>query len=174
MADMIKDKTILDFSKVEDILRGIRGIGTWKGVVIYSGTVAAVEEIVSVIDDWGSGNPAAYHTLEGLDALKQRIHIIRVNNKYDSKARLPIDIVCSKISFIFSMGDEEFKGYSVSEAAMLVMGDKELKEFCHYELAMLAMDEKSALDPMEEIGDDLANEVFKALLVAAIIYWVLS
>lgn len=97
MADLTRDQTVLDFSKVDDIVLNTIDIGEFKGVVKNPSTVAAVDEIVEAVDDWGKRNPAEFHTPEGLDALKQRIGDIREGTEFGSSSRLVVDKVYNRI-----------------------------------------------------------------------------
>ncbi len=97
MADVTSDQTVLDFDKVQDIIPEIRKIGTYEGVVKNPSTVAAVDEMASVIDEWGRQDPAKFHTPEGLDALKQRIGDIREGLEYGSSSMLAVDRVYNKV-----------------------------------------------------------------------------
>lgn len=97
MADVTSDKTVLNFGKVEDIVLDAMEVGTYKGAIKNPSAVAAVDEIVSVVDDWGKRNPAEFHTPEGLDALKQRIGDIREGTDYGSASRLVVDKVYNKV-----------------------------------------------------------------------------
>ncbi len=97
MADLTQDRTVLDFSKVDDIVLDTMDIGTFKGVTKNPSTVATVDEIVTVVDEWGKRNPAEFHTPEGLDALKQRIGDIREGTDFGSSSRLVVDKVYNKV-----------------------------------------------------------------------------
>lgn len=97
MADLTQDRTVLDFNKVDDIVLDTLDIGTFKGVTKNPSAVATVDEIVSVVDDWGKRNPAEFHTPEGLDALKQRIGDIREGTDFGSASRLAVDRVYNKV-----------------------------------------------------------------------------
>lgn len=97
MADLTQDRTVLDFSKVDDIVLDTMDIGTFKGVAKNPSAVATVDEIVSVVDEWGKRNPAEFHTPEGLDALKQRIGDIREGTDFGSASRLAVDRVYNKV-----------------------------------------------------------------------------
>lgn len=97
MADLTQDRTVLDFNKIEDIVLDTLDIGTFKGVTKNPSAVATVDEIFTVVDDWGKRNPAEFHTPEGLDALKQRIGDIREGTDFGSASRLAVDRVYNKV-----------------------------------------------------------------------------
>lgn len=97
MADLTRDQTVLDFSKVDDIVLDTIDVGEFKGAVKNPSTVKTVDEIVEAVDDWGKRNPAEFHTPEGLDALKQRIGDIRESTDFGKPSRLVADKVYNKI-----------------------------------------------------------------------------
>lgn len=97
MVDITSDRTVLDFSKIDDIILDTIDVGEYKGAVKTSGTVKTVNKMVEAVDDWGKRNPAEFHTPEGLDALKQRIGDIREGTKPGKPARLVADRVYNKI-----------------------------------------------------------------------------
>lgn len=97
MADLTQDRTILDFAKVQDIVSETKEIGAYKGLVKTPSTVKVVDEMASVVDEWGRQTPAEFHTPEGLDALKQRIGDIREGTDFGSAPRVAVDRVYNKV-----------------------------------------------------------------------------
>ena len=91
MADISKDKTILDFKPIDQAVKEVRDIGTFKGKAIAKSTNDTMKQIQGTIDEWKKLNPAEYHTPEGLDALKQSLGDIRDATEYGSRSRLMAD-----------------------------------------------------------------------------------
>lgn len=91
MADIGKDPTILDFDKVDNALVKIAGVKTYKGQIISPSTQAIRNEIGTAIKDWKALDPAEFHTVEGMDALKQKIGDIRDAAPYGTPDRVVAD-----------------------------------------------------------------------------------
>lgn len=73
MADVSKDKTILDFKGIDESLSKAEDVVKFKGVVKNQTAKATIDEIRDAVNKWKKLDPAEYHTPEGLDALKQNI-----------------------------------------------------------------------------------------------------
>lgn len=83
MADLSKDRTVLDFSKIED------AIDTAKPVKLFTGPSTGIKvslqpsvqdtanQMIGVLKKWRNLPPEDFHTAEGIDALKQRLDDIR-------------------------------------------------------------------------------------------------
>jgi len=97
MVDTTSDRTILDFSKIDDIITETKKMGTFEGKVKNPSTVDVVNKMASAVEDWGSGDPAKFHTPEGLDALKQRIGDAREGTDFASAERAAVNRVYNKI-----------------------------------------------------------------------------
>jgi hypothetical protein len=97
MAGITKDKTVLDFSTIQQALNNLKSGGTYKGKVINQKAAGTVDEIASVLDDWGKSNPAEFHTPEGLDALKKAIGDIRDSTQFGTPARRAADEIYNTI-----------------------------------------------------------------------------
>ena len=91
MSGIKTDKTILDFSKVDDALNNTRSIKTFKGISLSPSTDATVKDLALAVDEWRKGNPSEFHTAEGFDALKQKIGDIRDSTPYGTPSRLVAD-----------------------------------------------------------------------------------
>ena len=63
----------IDFSKVAETAEKSMGTGTFKGVNISESTSAVRQKIKSRLDEWAKLDPAEYHTVEGMDALRKSI-----------------------------------------------------------------------------------------------------
>lgn len=91
MADIAKDKSVLDFVPVDDAMAKISNMGSYKGVAINKNAAATVEDLKGIVDQWKALDPAQYHTPEGFDALKQAIGDIRDSTQPGTPARRAAD-----------------------------------------------------------------------------------
>ena len=97
MTGITSDKTILDYSPINQALAGIADSGTFKGQVIKPSTTQVIGDLQESIDGWGNLNPAEFHTPEGLDALKQKIADIRETTAPNTNARRVTDNVYNAV-----------------------------------------------------------------------------
>ena len=84
MADVAKDATVLDFGKVDDALKEIAEVKSFKGVPISKSTEGVRQQIAETVEQWRALDPAEYHTVEGFDALKQSLGDVVDSTKYGS------------------------------------------------------------------------------------------
>jgi hypothetical protein len=92
MADVSKDKSVLDFAEIDSALAKGSSIKNYKGVNISPKTGTVRQEIDDAIAQWKSLDPAEYHTPEGMDALKQMLGEIRDSVPYtDGPSRAVAD-----------------------------------------------------------------------------------
>ncbi len=77
---------ILDFQKIKDALHDVADRGRFKGEDIRPRATKAWDEIADVIENWRELDPSEFHTVEGFDALKQKIWNIYDDIPYDQKA----------------------------------------------------------------------------------------
>ncbi len=73
MQNIAADKTVLNFSGIDNVLNNAMNIGMYKGQVKNAPAVAALTDIQNQINLWKSLDPAQFHTPEGIDALKQTV-----------------------------------------------------------------------------------------------------
>jgi hypothetical protein len=73
MLDISKDKSVLAFDDIDNALQKMRADAMFNGQVVDSSSLAAVERMQPVVDQWRALDPATFHTPEGMDKLKQRI-----------------------------------------------------------------------------------------------------
>ena len=73
MVDVTKDKTILDFQPIYDRLGKLRDRAFMGDKVKNPSAAAVYEKAKGIVDDWAAGDPAQFHTPEGMDGLKQRL-----------------------------------------------------------------------------------------------------
>lgn len=79
------DKTVLDFSDIDNALSQAAGRTQFKGQVIKQGAANKVQEARELVDNWKNLEPAQYHTPEGLDALKQQVGDILESIPFEQK-----------------------------------------------------------------------------------------
>jgi hypothetical protein len=84
MADLSKDKAVLDFGKIDATLAGAKPVAQFKGISLNPSAQATATELAQVLDQWRKLDPKEFHTAEGFDALKQRIGDIRDGTKLGS------------------------------------------------------------------------------------------
>lgn len=91
MSGIKGDPTILSFDGVDKAMAGVTGVKRFKGVDIAPKTANIRKEINDAITDWKKLDPAEYHTVEGFDALKQKIGDIRESVQYGTPERKVAD-----------------------------------------------------------------------------------
>lgn len=87
MAGVITDPTVLNFNDIDAAIAKADQIKTFKGVSLEPHTEAIRDQIKKAIGDWKAKNPADFHTVEGMDALKQSLRYMVDAQPYDSPAR---------------------------------------------------------------------------------------
>lgn len=87
MASIGQDKTVLDFKPIDDALAKSAEIGMYKGVDIKPASAGVRKELDDAISRWRALDPAEYHTVEGIDALKKQVGDIRDNTPFGSPQR---------------------------------------------------------------------------------------
>ena len=73
MAAVKADKSVLDFTGIDDAVSKAENLVTFKGQVTNKAGAETLAKIQAEIANWKSLNPGEYHTPEGLDKLKQVI-----------------------------------------------------------------------------------------------------
>lgn len=97
MFDIQADKTVLDMSPVLKAADDAMADTMYKGVVKKENAAKMSQKMKEVVDEWGSLDPAEYHTPEGLDALKQRIGDLRDGTAFGSPERRVADNIYNSI-----------------------------------------------------------------------------
>jgi len=97
MAGVTKDKSVLKFNDIDNAINKVKGRGYFEGKSKDPAAASAWQELKTVVDDWKSGDPATYHTVEGVDALKQAVGSIRDSLPYNTPARNAANEVYSAI-----------------------------------------------------------------------------
>lgn len=134
MDDIAKDKAVLEFAGVDDAMARVASMGSYKGVPIRQKAAETVDELKSVVDQWKALDPAAYHTPEGFDALKQAVGDIRDSTQYGTSARRAADQVYNAVkseinkqapTYAKVMGDYSAASKTLSELEKaLSLGEK--------------------------------------------------
>jgi len=76
MVPIASDKTVLQFTAIDDALNDAAAITTFKGQVKSEKAADAVARLRDSVDQWRALDPTEFHTPEGLDALKQKLGAI--------------------------------------------------------------------------------------------------
>lgn len=97
MEDIAKDKTILEFTPLDEVMGRVAGMGSYKGVPIRQKAAETVDDLKAVMDQWRDLDPAQYHTPEGFDALKQAVGDIRDSTQFGTSARRAADQVYNAV-----------------------------------------------------------------------------
>lgn len=97
MANVTRDKTVLKFDDIDSAVNKVKSRGYFEGKSKDPAAASAWQDLKTTIDDWKSGDPAVYHTVAGIDALKQAIGSIRDSLPYGTPARNAANEVYSAI-----------------------------------------------------------------------------
>ncbi|MDE1997787.1 MAG: hypothetical protein KGI52_02550 [Burkholderiales bacterium] len=97
MVDISADKSVLDFAPIDDALKRVQDLGSYKGVQTNKNAASIVGELADTIGQWRGLDPAEYHTPEGLDALKRSIGDIRDATQFGTPARKAADTVYNAV-----------------------------------------------------------------------------
>lgn len=98
MVDIKNDKTILDFSGIDQALANAEGRTKFKAVTTKKQAAKELEDVKNKIEAWKALDPAEYHTPEGLDALKQQIGDVLESIPYEQRnARGSVKVVYDSI-----------------------------------------------------------------------------
>lgn len=85
MADVSKDKKVLDFGGIDKSMKNAYDMATFKGQVKNVDAAKSLQKTYDAITEWKALNPAEYHTPEGMDALKQNIGGILESIPFEQK-----------------------------------------------------------------------------------------
>lgn len=97
MVDIKNDKSVLDFSGIDQALKDAEKMATYKGQVKNKKGHEVYQELKNEVDAWKNLDPAEYHTPEGFDALKQKLGGIVESVPYEEKtARMIGDQIYKK------------------------------------------------------------------------------
>jgi hypothetical protein len=85
MVDVSNDKSVLDFSNIDQSLANADAKVSFKGQIKDKIAAQKVKEAQNEINKWKNLDPAEYHTPEGMDALKQKIGGILESIPYEQR-----------------------------------------------------------------------------------------
>lgn len=115
MADVSKDKTVLDFDPIDQAIAKSDKIKNFKGVDISPETADVRSKIGDILKEWKGYDPAEFHTPEGFDALKQRLGDVRDGLQYGSPQRVVADRAYNAVKDAITQQAPEYtkvmKGY---------------------------------------------------------------
>jgi hypothetical protein len=74
MVNIKNDKSVLDFTDIDNSLGKAADRVYYKGKVRSEDAAGYITKAQKIIDDWKNSDPAEFHTPEGLDILKQKIY----------------------------------------------------------------------------------------------------
>jgi hypothetical protein len=97
MAELSKDKTVMDFSPIEDAVDNAAKVGSFKGVTVEPKAAGIVSDMRKVVEDWKKLDPAEYHTPEGIDALKRTLGNFRDSAGPGTPERVAADRVYNAV-----------------------------------------------------------------------------
>ena len=97
MMDISRDKTVIGFEPIENAVKSLQTMGSYKGQVINKNSAGVVNDISEVVGRWKNLDPAEYHTPEGLDALKKAISDIRDTTQFGTAARKAADTAYNSV-----------------------------------------------------------------------------
>ena len=72
-------------------MANVEGIGSFKGKDLSPSTAGVREQIRAHVEDWKTSDPAEFHTVEGLDALKRAIGDVRDSTQPRTPERVVAD-----------------------------------------------------------------------------------
>lgn len=97
MVDIAKDKSVINFTPIENAVNSLKTMGSFKGQVINKNAAGTVDEISSLVNQWKALDPAEYHTPEGLDALKKAIGDVRDATQFGTPGRKAADTAYNSV-----------------------------------------------------------------------------
>lgn len=97
MVDIAKDKSIINFTPIENAVNNLQTMGSFKGQVINKNAAGTVDEVSGLVNQWKALDPAEYHTPEGLDALKKAIGDIRDATQFGTPGRKAADTAYNSV-----------------------------------------------------------------------------
>ena len=73
MVNIKNDKTVLDFTGIDNALKNAESMAYYKGKVKDPTAADVLQKMKAEVENWKNSNPADYHTPEAMDALKQTL-----------------------------------------------------------------------------------------------------
>jgi hypothetical protein len=124
MADVSKDRAILDFAPIDEAIGKANEVGTFNNVVLNRSAGDTTAKMFQLVDEWKKYDPATFHTPEGLDALKRAIGDVRDSTEHGTPSRVAADKVYSALK---QQIEAQAPGYAKTMADYAKASD-ELKE----------------------------------------------
>jgi hypothetical protein len=135
MVNIKNDKTVLDFTGIDNALKNAESMAYYKGKVKDQTAVNVLEDMRKKVADWKNSDPAEYHTPEGMDALKQTLYesfgkLAKEEKTAYAAGKQVYDSVKSEIGKQAPTYAQVMKGYSESSDLIneiertLSLGDK--------------------------------------------------
>lgn len=97
MLDIKADKSVLNFTPIEQAVGDVKQMGSYKGVPIYQKAAGTVGELDDLVKQWKALPADEFHTPEGLDALKKAVGDIRARTQYGTAERVAADRVYNAV-----------------------------------------------------------------------------
>jgi hypothetical protein len=88
MAGVVSDPTVLDFGKIDQAVQQAGLVKTYKGQSLSPSTAGIRQQLQETIEEWRNLPAGDFHTVEGMDALKQKIGDIRDGTTYGTPERV--------------------------------------------------------------------------------------
>jgi len=85
MSNITTDKSVLDFSNIDQALNDAQKMTTFKGQIKNPDAYKVFQEMQDQVNNWKKLNPNEYHTPEGFDALKQTLGDMAQRIPYEQK-----------------------------------------------------------------------------------------
>ncbi len=85
MVNIRNDKTVLDFTGIDNAVSNAMGKVMYKGQVKNEAAANQLGKAQTYIEEWKALDPAEYHTPEGLDALKQKVGDVLEGIPFEAK-----------------------------------------------------------------------------------------
>ena len=97
MEGVTKDPAVLDFDKIDKAVDTAQAVKRYKGQIISKSTTGIADQIKDAVDIWRALDPQEFHTVEGMDALKQQIGDIKDTTQYGTPSRFAADRVYNAV-----------------------------------------------------------------------------
>jgi muramidase (phage lysozyme) len=91
MSKAQSSNAILDFAPIDQAIAKAESIGSFNGIPIRENAASALADIKKKVEQFRSGDPAIFRTVEGFDKLKQAISDIQQSQPYGTPARKVAD-----------------------------------------------------------------------------------
>lgn len=121
MADLSKDKTVMEFTPIDNAVDKAANVGSFKGQTVEPKAQQLVEEMRASVNEWKALDPAEYHTPEGIDALKRRLGNIRDATQPNTPERVAADRIYKAVRDQIA---DQAPGYSKMMEAYQQASDK--------------------------------------------------